>query len=446
MKRASADSAGGGPAAAAPAEATELSAVGHYLREIGDAPVLTRSQEQALARHFGASRESVRDLLAGMPGTARRLAAHFREVQRGEGSAAALFDRVPPPQRDRALRDLAAAVTRMERRLRRAAADDPARARRAAALRRDLLALPLHPTLFDRVERSLRDGRRLLARVQGSRRRRLLRELSLDTGCPGRRLRPLLDDLERRCEERDAARNALARHNLKLVVTVAKEFRNLGVPFGDLIQEANLGLLRAIELFEPERGLKFSTYAVWWIRQALVRAVQKHSRTVRLPSHVNDRLYRLNRASERLATKLGRDPEPGELGREVGLAGVQVEELRSVQQPSLSLEHGPPTPDARPLRERLPDPGAQSPAADIDRGKIDSTMRSWLSQLEGPERAVIGRRFGFSGEERATLEGLSRELGVSRERVRRIEQDALAKLRRWARTTGFDEHDPGGEP
>jgi RNA polymerase sigma factor (sigma-70 family) len=412
--------------------APEPTPVGRYFSEIADLRVLTRSEEQGVARRFQERRGEVQALLAGLPLAARALLARWREGQRRGGSAAGQIG-------SRCEDDAAvlAGLRRVERRLRRWPREGPATAggpvaRAEALLRADLLALELHPDFYTELERDLQRRDQELAGVAGSERRRLQRRNRTELGLSAQRLRRITAELDRLCAGRDVARNELARHNLKLVVRMAKEFRNLGVSFADLIQEANLGLLRAIDLFDPERGLKFSTYAVWWIRQALVRAVQKQARTVRLPSHVNDRLYRLTRASERLTTRSGRAPTFGELGRELGIPAAQVEHLSGVGLPALSLDGSPGPFDERPLRERIADPRPANPQDRIEREQVGEEMGSWLEQLDEPERAIIRGRFGFSGEEKATLHALSETLGVSRERVRQLEKRALSKLRRLA--------------
>jgi RNA polymerase sigma factor (sigma-70 family) len=238
--------------------------------------------------------------------------------------------------------------------------------------------------------------------------------------------------LESLCSARDEARNDFVRHNLKLVIVFAKGFRGLGVSFPDLIQEGNLGLLRAIELFDPDRGLKFSTYALWWVRQSLVRAVQKQGRSVRLPSHVHERLYRVSRASDRLAGKLGRRPTSGELGREAGLGAERVDQLRALQRMPVSLDQPPDSNGVRALHEVLPDPDVTSPLELDDAARDRRAVEDLLAGLDARERAVITHRFGFNGKERVTLQHVARELGVSREWVRQIERQALSKLRRRA--------------
>jgi RNA polymerase primary sigma factor len=411
------------------------SALDRYFGSIGEMRVLTRAEERRIACRFQAKRAAVNELLAGLPATGSALCNRWRSHDGRAPPLLGLLARPAQANAERATRSLEETVRRVRRRLHRT----PAIASRSAAAeacwdrfeflqRRDLLALDLSPDFYQEVERALRQRLDELNAAADAGARQRVRD---EVGVPLRRFRRRMQAVESHAAARDEARHDLACHNLKLVVHFAKGFRNLGVGFSDLIQEGNLGLLRAIDLFEPERGLKFSTYAVWWIRQALVRAVQKQSRTVRIPCHINDRLYQVGRASERLSAGLGRSPTDGELARETGLKSVHVEHLRSLQKMPLSLDQVADLRGPRLLHELLPDPHVASPLDRLDSVRDQEAVGILLTRLDARERTIIGRRFGFSGEERVTLESVARELGLSRERVRQIERRALSKLRAW---------------
>ncbi len=415
------------------------STLGFYFSEIGDGPVLSQAQEQAIARGFRARRAAVHAVLAGLPFTGTTLIERWRTQQPSAIRPFRLLTNTTHANAESAARTAEATIRRVERRLRRrppktprTRADEAAWDRFESRQRSDLLALDLSVDFYRHVESALRSRLRELdaaARPQAS---ALARRRCDELGFPIRRLRQRMRTLESLCSARDEARNEFARHNLKLVIKFAKEFRNLGVPFPDLIQEGNLGLLRAIELFDPDRGHKFSTYALWWIRQSLVRALQKQARTVRLPSHVNERLYQVVGASSRLTGKLGRRPTSRELGRETGLRAERVDQLRALQKMPLSLDQPPDPSGAQALHELLPDPHVGSPLDLADAARDRRAVGALLARLDARERAVITRRFGFNGEERVTLQHVARELGVSREWVRKLEKQALSKLRRWA--------------
>src|SRR5512145_562309 len=164
-------------------------------------------------------------------------------------------------------------------------------------------------------------------------------------------VRGLEDAWERLME----VKNVFVQHNLKLVVAIAKDFRNMGIAFQDLIQEGNIGLIRAVEKFEYQRGHKFSTYAVWWIRQALIRAIQNHSRTIRIPSHLHDKLRRFYKVRDALERRLGREPNAAEIAKELDLPIEQAEDLERIVRDPLSLESELPGTDAKKLSEVVAD-------------------------------------------------------------------------------------------
>jgi RNA polymerase primary sigma factor len=229
-------------------------------------------------------------------------------------------------------------------------------------------------------------------------------------------------------ERMSAIKNRFIEHNLKLVVAIAKDYRNLGLSFPDLIQEGNLGLIRAVEKFDHRRGFKFSTYAVWWIRQALVRAIQNHSRTIRLPSHVHDRLQRSQRVRAELTGKLGREPTSQELAPELGTDTDALEALDRFSREAISLESSVAGTEKR-LEDFVPDPGSEAPDGGIDDDRMRIGVGHLIGNLTDREQLILRLRYGLSGEEEHTLEQIGQSLGLSRERVRQLEARALKKLR-----------------
>ena len=223
-------------------------------------------------------------------------------------------------------------------------------------------------------------------------------------------------------------KNRFIEHNLKLVVAIAKDYRNLGLSFPDLIQEGNLGLIRAVEKFDHRRGFKFSTYAVWWIRQALVRAIQNHSRTIRLPSHVHDRLQRSQRVRAELTGKLGREPTPAELAPELGTDSGALEALDLLSREAISLESSVAGTEKR-LEDFVADPTSSAPDNGLDGDRMRSGVGTLIGALTSREQLILRLRYGLGGEEEHTLEQIGQSLGLSRERVRQLEARALKKLR-----------------
>jgi len=238
-------------------------------------------------------------------------------------------------------------------------------------------------------------------------------------------------DLARRVQSGDAeAREKLIRKNLKLVVSVAKKYRGMGLPFGDLIQEGNIGLMKAVEKFDPDRGFRFSTYATWWIRQAVQRAVADKGRTIRVPVHMGEKLRKMARVYNALSVELSRDPTDEEVAGRLGWKVDQVKAAKSA------------IPDATSLNRTLTSQEGSSEIGDLvederEPGVADQVVRELetrrlmesVESLPERQRRVLVRRYGLDGEKPATLAELSEELGVSRERIRQLQREAEDVLR-----------------
>jgi RNA polymerase primary sigma factor len=245
--------------------------------------------------------------------------------------------------------------------------------------------------------------------------------------------RPLLTateevELAKRIEKGDtAAKNRMIESNLRLVVSNAKRYRGLGLPFLDLIQEGIIGLIRAVEKFDYRRGFKFSTYATWWIRQAMQRAVQQQSRTIRIPVHVGQELSRVRAAERRLAGQLGRDPTPDEVAEAVGLSVQELDELRAVERIPVSLETPVGSDGDTELGALLPQQGP-TPFDELEVELAERSIRRALERLDERGRTVIELRFGIGGSEPLPLREVAKRMGLSAEGVRKLERRALRTL------------------
>ena len=227
-----------------------------------------------------------------------------------------------------------------------------------------------------------------------------------------------------------AARERMINANLRLVVTIAHDYVNLGLPLLDLISEGNIGLTKAVERFDPMKGAKLSTYAMWWIKQSIKRALANQSKTIRLPVHLVDKVAKVRRVSLQMAEELGREPTDNELGEEIGIAGEKVARLKSLGVRPASIDSPIGDDDSTEFGETIGDEEAQTPFELLrDRNLLDE-MDGLLDVLDKREQKIISQRFGLDGGTPKTLEDVGKNFGVTRERIRQLQNIALAKLRR----------------
>jgi len=235
--------------------------------------------------------------------------------------------------------------------------------------------------------------------------------------------------LQREVDSGEDARAQLINSNLRLVVSIARRYQGHGLSLLDLIQEGSLGLMRAVDKFDPSRGLKFSTYATYWIRQSVGRAIADHGRTVRLPVHLGERLSRLNRVRQQLTQRLDREPTAEEIATEVGLTIEQVTRAEQAAQMPASLDEAHTDDGSGALSEIIADPLEPSPLEQVSHGLLRDDLSEAMSHLTSRERSILRLRYGLEGETAHTLEQIGQRLSLTRERVRQLESEALKKLR-----------------
>jgi RNA polymerase primary sigma factor len=288
-------------------------------------------------------------------------------------------------------------------------------------------------TLVDEVDHEVREETRATSRDN-------LRVYLKEIGGIALLTREQEGELARRIRAGDeAAKARLTEANLRLVVLIARRYLNRGLPLLDLIEEGNIGLLRAVEKFDGDRGTRFSTYATWWIRQAIVRALANQARTIRLPVHVGLLLARYTREQQRLTQKLERTPTIEEVAAAMGTTVDQLEELEEIRQQPVSLET--PIGEAGHVSDVIADPSADPLDALVSLFRERTDLVSVLDDLAANERTVLRRRFGLEGDPPEKLEAIGQRLGLTRERIRQIEAAGLRKLRALLGARGINASD-----
>jgi RNA polymerase primary sigma factor len=414
-----------------------------YLKEIGKVSLLKASEEVAIGRRIEAGQIALRRALGRVPFATTRL---LDLVDRVRSKEIPLDDVIllpeggePSPSEVRSSLAAFARVRRLEREIERlqTALGDKRRSKTTRANYNKWIAqnrgsiqavlenLPLKPALGDQLVGEIRE---LVKRMDAAGKSRSeLRQLERTAGLSRKALLASLSEIEGHDRVVRQAKKELMEANLRLVVSVAKRYLGSELSLLDLVQEGNIGLMKAVDRFQYRRGFKFSTYATWWIRQAITRAIADHSRTIRIPVHMVETLNRISRVNRSLVNEMGREPTPEELAQRTGVPARKVRLILESSRKPLSLET--PIGDDSELGDFLEDKGAESPNDNLITQDLTLQVERALSTLSPKEKEILRLRFGIGEAGEHTLEEVGRRFSVTRERIRQIETKALRKLR-----------------
>ncbi len=413
-----------------------------YLKEIGKVSLLKAEEEVTIGRRIEVGQIALRRALGRVPFATAKLLALVDRVRREEVQ---LDDVIllpeggePTPSEVRSSLAAFARVRRLEREIERlqTALVDKRRskttranynkwiAQNRASIQSVLENLPLKPALADQL---VGDIRQLVKSMGAAKTRSELRQLEQSAGLSRKALLASLSEIEEHDRVVRQAKKELMEANLRLVVSVAKRYLGSELSLLDLVQEGNIGLMKAVDRFQYRRGFKFSTYATWWIRQAITRAIADHSRTIRIPVHMVETLNRISRVNRSLVNEMGREPTPEELAQHTGVPARKVRLILESSRKPLSLET--PIGDDSELGDFLEDKAAESPNDNLITQDLTTQVERALSTLSAKEKEILRLRFGIGEAGEHTLEEVGRRFSVTRERIRQIETKALRKLR-----------------
>jgi RNA polymerase primary sigma factor len=428
--------------------------VGAYLKEVGVFPLLTREGEVETAKRIESGQREVLSVVLSCPIAVKEVinlgsALRAGKAKLRELTTDAADDEMSAEEEKIQKRRFLTSIHKIEhaeadfQRLRRklkTAGKAPLKKKIQAEVQKKqseifetLTRVNLREGQIDKIVQTLKLCEIRMERAKREGRKKVVTAIELECGLSLNQLKEALEAIERWDVRIREAKSQMVKANLRLVISIARKYLNRGLPYLDLIQEGNIGLMKAVDKFEYQRGYKFGTYATWWVRQAITRAIADQARTIRIPVHMIEAINKLNRTSRNLVQEMGREPTLEEIAEKMGMPLERLQKVLRIARRPISLE----TPigeegDSR-LEDFIEDKEVISPQEAVMRSKLAKAIRDLLSTLDKREEKILKMRFGIEAKQEYTLEEVGQEFDITRERIRQIEAKALGKLKQFNR-------------